>query len=104
MARISKFPNLRKENEISCRRSTIVPKSQREILSTLIQLAWYDTEAFLSLEANCISTTPVEINPRAKEKLEKLELINRDGYTPLSVGTIVRSIIYDYQRPERQVL
>ncbi len=104
MARISKFPILGKEVEASCRGSTIAPKSQREILSTLMQLAWNDIEAFLSLEANCLSAAPIEINPRVKEELEKLELIDQNGYTPLNIGTIVRSIIFDYQCPKQQAL
>lgn len=104
MARISKFPIKGEEITTPRKNNVVTPKSQREILSTLMQLAWNDIEAFLSLEANCLSTTPIKASPRVEEKLKQLELIDQNGYTPLNVGTIVRSIIFDYQCLERQIL
>ena len=73
------------------------PETSIELLSTITQLAWDDLEAFLSLEANCLSRNPVKINQRVKEKLESLGLIDENGYTPINVCSIVQSIAYDYQ-------
>lgn len=104
MAKIAKFPTLAERDSPSHCYNAKRQKTQVEILSTLMQLAWEDIEAFLSLEANCLSRKPVQFNQRVLKKLKKLELINDGGYTPINISTLIQSIMLDYQYQNNKAL
>ena len=69
-----------------------------EYLSTIRQLVWYDTDAYLGLEAICSSTKATEIKPETREKLLKMHLIKKNGRPPLRVREIVLSIAREYAK------
>lgn len=95
MAKVIKLPTLVETNEPPCQGHP--EKTEKEIIDTLMQLAWVDKESFLSLEANCLSSKPVKISQRVKRKLKRLGFIDENGYSPVNVCSIVRSIVYEYQ-------
>ena len=65
------------------------------ILEELKQLAWNDPEAFLTLEVLCLSDLDLEVTPRVREKLKKLNSTDSSGY-PLPISrTIICEITKD---------
>ena len=76
-------------------------RTEEETLKIILQLLCSDDdkdfEAFLSLEANCMSWKPVEIGKEAKDKLGELGLIDKNGYSPIVVRDVMNSIA-DHQR------
>lgn len=77
-------------------------RTEEETLKIILQLLCDDFEAFLSLEANCMSWKPIKIGEKSKDKLRELELIDKNGYSPTVVCKIMR-LIANYQR-ERSMM
>ena len=91
MAKISKFPLQTGENGFSKFNGGNFEGATREkSLDTILQLAWDNINAYLSLETACITNEPVE--EQYFSTLKDLDLINNKGYPFLNVYSIMKSI------------
>ncbi|MBR2753779.1 hypothetical protein IKD82_01290 [Candidatus Saccharibacteria bacterium] len=91
MAKISKFPLQTGENGFSKFNGGNFEGATREkSLDTILQLAWDNINAYLSLETACITNKPVE--EQHFSTLKDLDLINDKGYPFLNVYSIMKSI------------
>ena len=78
------------------KQNTLQEDGENVLLDVLLQLVWEDTDSFLSLQKQCTSRNPGNMEEETKEKLIKLGLIDEMGHPTIRVYRIMNSISESY--------
>ena len=68
------------------------PEVESELLCCFEELVWDDPNAFFSLLANCLASSPVEMDQTTEQKLYQLNLIDAQGVSPPEVCSIAETL------------
>lgn len=70
-------------------KSRFEPLTEKEVVKQIQNLVWDDPAAFFTLEAECLSITPIGMEPGIRQTLRKMKLLNHNGRPPATVKRLM---------------